>query len=293
MKKDIKIGVAGGDARQMIMAEELASAGCECAVFGFENYGGKREFSTRCLSPDSAVRGADAVILPLPYSIDGTHLNCPFSDEEIKLTDLFALFSPGQLVAGGRFDKTAKRLAFSAGVRLYDYYDDESFSVLNTIPTAEGAAAIAINELPFTLHQSRAAVLGFGRVGKTLAKTLDSLGARISVAARRDDDLAWIKVMGYEAVKFSELSECIGKFDVIFNTVPQTVLTRKLLQSLKNDCVIIELASKPGGVDNEAAKELGVKVIWGLSLPGKTAPETAGKILAECIRNILDREEDK
>ena len=43
-----------------------------------------------------------------------------------------------------------------------------------------------------------------------------------------------------------------------------------------------------GGVDFEAAKEAGVKVIWALSLPGKTAPITAGKIIKDTILNILN-----
>ena len=41
----------------------------------------------------------------------------------------------------------------------------------------------------------------------------------------------------------------------------------------------------------ESAKELGIKVIWALSLPGKVAPDTAGDIIADTILNILDEME--
>ena len=41
------------------------------------------------------------------------------------------------------------------------------------------------------------------------------------------------------------------------------------------------------GVDLEAAGELGVKVIWALSLPGKVAPLTAAGAIKTAIYNIL------
>ena len=84
-----------------------------------------------------------------------------------------------------------------------------------------------------------------------------------------------------------DLSGCAGDFDVIFNTVPAEVLDRNVLEQIPDDTLIIDLASKPGGVDFSAAKELGKKVIWALSLPGKTAPITSGRIIKETILNML------
>ena len=51
--------------------------------------------------------------------------------------------------------------------------------------------------------------------------------------------------------------------------------------------MIIDLASAPGGVDMDYAKQSRMNVIWALSLPGKVAPLTAGKIIKESIENIL------
>ena len=50
---------------------------------------------------------------------------------------------------------------------------------------------------------------------------------------------------------------------------------------------MIDLASKPGGIDFDAARELGVNTIWALSLPGKVAPISAGQIICDTIHNIL------
>ena len=93
------------------------------------------------------------------------------------------------------------------------------------------------------------------------------------------------------ALPITALPDSIGSYDIIFNTIPAMVLESGLLKKVKSDSLIIDLASKPGGVDFDAAKEAGVKVIWALSLPGKTAPITAGKIIKDTILNILNEVE--
>ena len=52
---------------------------------------------------------------------------------------------------------------------------------------------------------------------------------------------------------------------------------------LNKDALILDLASAPYGTDFEAAKELGIKAMTAPGLPGKTAPKTAGKLIAESI----------
>ena len=66
------------------------------------------------------------------------------------------------------------------------------------------------------------------------------------------------------------------------------ILDFKLLSKVRESSLIIDLASRPGGVDFETARNLGRKVIWALSLPGKVAPDTAGDIMKETIVNILE-----
>ena len=72
--------------------------------------------------------------------------------------------------------------------------------------------------------------------------------------------------------------------------MPARVLGVERLSELKEGCLVIDLASKPGGVDLEAARQLGVKVAWALSLPGKVAPVTAARALWATICNILREE---
>ena len=150
-----------------------------------------------------------------------------------------------------------------------DYLNREELSILNAIPTSEGAIQIMMEELPITLHDSNCLVLGFGRIAKVLSHMLTGLGAHVACCARKHSDLAWIRTLGYRPMHISELSENVRNFDVILNTIPAQILTREVLDKTKTDVLVIDLASKPGGVDFEAAKELNIKTIWALSLPGE------------------------
>ncbi len=136
-----------------------------------------------------------------------------------------------------------------------------------------------------TLHGSKCIVLGFGRCGKVLAHMLKGIGSDLSVEARSQADLAYIESYGYKAVPLGDLADYISQYDFIFNTIPSLILDEEKLMTLKRDCLVIELASKPGGIDFEAAKRIGIKVIDGQSLPGKVAPETAAKIIFDTILN--------
>jgi len=157
----------------------------------------------------------------------------------------------------------------------------------NAVPTCEGAIQIALEEMPVTLHAARCLVIGYGRLGKVLSRQLRGLGAKVSVAARKCSDLAWVQVWGYGVERSDQLSGWLCAYDLIISTVPAPVLGREELADLKPGCLVIDLASKPGGVDFTAASELGVKVIWALSLPGKAAPVTAGLAIKSTVYNIL------
>ncbi len=137
-----------------------------------------------------------------------------------------------------------------------------------------------------TLHGSQCIVLGFGRCGRVLSHMLKGIGAKLSVEARSPTDLAYIESYGYIPVPLDELSNSLGQYDFIFNTIPSLILDRKQLKKVSNNCLIIELASKPGGIDYLTAKKMGIQVINAKSLPGKVAPTTAAKIIFDTIITV-------
>ena len=106
------------------------------------------------------------------------------------------------------------------------------------------------------------------------------------MAARKWADLAWAEAYGYGAEQIERLDGYLCGYDLVVNTVPVRVLDAERLADLRPGCLVIDLASKPGGVDFEAAVRQGVRAIWALSLPGKVAPVTSGKIIRDTIYNI-------
>ena len=59
------------------------------------------------------------------------------------------------------------------------------------------------------------------------------------------------------------------------------------LRCLPRGALILDLASRPGGTDFAAARELGLRAEHALSLPARCAPETAGALVAHTVEVIL------
>ncbi len=288
MKNDIKIAVVGGDLRQLVCAELFEKSGYELYCYGCAKDDG---YSVkRCSTLFECVANARVVLLGIPYSTDGRWLNCPPDDCAVSLKALFELLNPETLVMGGKLDQSIKELAEKKDIKLIDYLDCPDLEIKNAVPTAEGAIEIALRELKITLFGAKALVLGYGKVGSALVKPLCALGAQVSCVARREDARARIEISGAKPISFEELEKAVAESDVIFNTVPHKVLTADILLAIPKDTLIIDLASKPGGVDMAAAKELGLRVRWALSLPGKVAPVSAGKILYDTVTKQLIKE---
>ncbi len=282
-----RISIIGGDLRQITVADFLAKDGFNVSVFGFD-----RKHIPKNVSAAENISGAlsdsRTVILGIAPLDDKMNIKTICPSDNIPLSSLLSFAPPGCLIIGGKLPETLTGLCFGAGIGCIDYAGREDFAVLNAVPTAEGALAIAMDEMPFTLHNCSCLVTGFGRIGKILARYLHQLGAKVTCSARKSGDLAWIKSLGYNAVHTAGLSDVVHNFDIIFNTIPTCIFTSALLRNIRTGTLIIDLASKPGGVDFNAATQLGIKAIHALSLPGKCAPVTAGKIIKDTIVNILN-----
>ena len=189
---------------------------------------------------------------------------------------------------GGLTGDLSRRLMTDYGLTLLDYYAREETQVANAVPTAEGALQLAMESTDSTLHNSRCLIIGYGRIGRLLADRLLALGAEVTVSARKYGDLAWIEAWGCHSVQTGALTGQLERFDLIFNTAPALILDGARLRETRKNCVIIDLASAPGGVDLEAAKRLSRQVILAPGLPGKVAPRTAAAAIRDSVYHILE-----
>ncbi len=256
----------------------------EKAAEAFSKKGYKVEIYNGSSPLKSSIDSSDIILLGLPASCDDVHVNC--DNLSVSLRDVAMLAGRNKIVMGGRMSERVKALFDVYYVKWADYASYESFEILNAIPTAEGAIQIAMEEFPFTVFSSRMFVTGFGKVSKALALRLKALGAFVTIVARNPNARAEAESMGFESIPFEMLPDRVCDCDILFNTVPDKVITKAVLSNMTPSQGIIDLASKPGGVDLDSASALGINVIWALSLPGKVAPMSAGEIIQKTVCSI-------
>lgn len=297
---DIKIALLGGDRRQIYTLAALSLAAGELFVCGLPKDMVSEVCTDKvhpCDSLAEAITDAAVIVLPFPTSSDGVKISCPLDREgalcDVKLNSLLPYLDSSVTVIGGKIPPAFACAAQDRGARVFDLLELDSFEIKNAYITAEAAVSVAMNNLNKCISASKIAITGFGRISKQLSRLLFALGADITVAARKESDLAFAETLGYSTVKIEGERWCdaLAKgYDVIYNTVPHTIFDREFLKSVSKKTLIVELASVPGGFDISAAQELGTNISWALSLPGKYAPESAGALIGECICKLIDRE---
>ena len=99
-----------------------------------------------------------------------------------------------------------------------------------------------------------------------------------------------IEAQGWTAVDTAKLAEVVPEMELIFNTVPAPVLTNDAMRALLPPCIVIDLASLPGGVAPDAEPAAGCRVLHALSLPGKVAPRSAAEAIYMTVTAILREE---
>ena len=283
-----KIAIIGGDLRTVKLAIMLANEENEVYVYGLEKSEDLKKCNKiiQCESIKKAIENVEIVIGPVPFSSNGVTLNTPFSDKEITIREMMHVINAKVLIAGG-ISPEVYEMANDEYIEIIDIMKREELAVLNTIATAEGTIQIAIENTNKIIHGSEVLILGFGRIGKVLARKLAGLSAKVTCAARKDEDLAWIQAYGHKATNINTIGENLRQYDIIINTVPHIILNEERLKYVKNDCLLIDLASNPGGIDKKAVKDNQLKFVWALSLPGKVAPTTSAEFIKDTIYNII------
>ena len=283
-QKTYRFSIIGGDMRNVKLSELLSEDGHEVHTFALDNTG---KISQRCSDLREAFALSDIAVGPMPFtSGDGTYLNAPFHPEKIeiaKIADVIRESGFGGLLIGGRVP-----LALSGvGAVSADLLQRDDLAVLNSVPTAEGALQIAMEELPYTIRGLRTVVCGMGRVGSTLARLMQRVGADITVAARSSREFAICEAEGLQSCTYSHLRRILPEALLVYNTVPALIFGRELLDCMTREALLIYLASMPGGTDFEYAAKRRIRTIHALSLPGKVAPAGAAQIIQKVIYNIL------
>lgn len=270
-----KISIIGGDLRIVKLLKILEKEQYNVSSFGLEKVEEINE-NLKSSSIEECIDNSEIVISAIPFSKDDKYINSPFSNYNIEIQQLFTKMKNIKFIAGSISKQIIDR---SQNIEIIDILQSEKFTIKNAIPSAEGAIQIAMEQSEKTLHGSKILIMGFGRIGKILAKMLNGIGSKVFCEARKETDIAWIQAYGYNAIELDNMQNYLSEFDFIFNTIPVVILDENNLLKVKKECLIVDLASKPGGIDFESANRLKIKNIWALGLPGKVAPETVAQYI--------------
>ena len=281
--------VLGGDLRNIKLAGMLADDGNRVYSFGQDRSDeilddGRIE---KCTSLKTAMEKAQVIIGPVPFSSNEDFINAPFAHDKIMIDDLMKSNKSKIFISGSIKDDLKKQLD-EKYMEVIDIMKRDDLAILNTIATAEGTIEVAIKNTDKILQGSRVLILGFGRVGKIVANKFSKMSAIVTCAARKVSDLAWIKAYGYNSLNINDMLYDLKEFDIIINTVPQTILRERELKHIDAEALLIDLASSPGGIDGKMAKSMGLNFIWALALPGRIAPSSSAKFIKDTVYTIIE-----
>lgn len=288
MLTGMQVAVIGGDARQIEVIKKLSEMDAQVYLFGFDKLSSNFPGVFKETIEDFDPKNIDAIILGIPGSSEDGHVEGLFSNKEIVLKENFVLKTkPDCVIYTGIGTDYLEFLSRSTKRKLVKVMDRDDIAIYNSIPTAEGVVMLAIQNTDFTINGADVAVLGFGRCGQSLVRTFMALGANVKVGAKRSEQFARITEMGAQAFHILNIAKEMTNVDICINTIPAQVLTSNVLAKMPLHTYIIDIASKPGGVDFRYAEKRGIKAFLAPGLPGIVAPKTAGQIIAKVITELL------
>lgn len=189
------------------------------------------------------------------------------------------------IVLGGNLPNDFITFCDDHKISYIDYIKFPTVAIENAVATAEGAISQAICSSEINLHQSQVLVIGFGKCGEILADKLSGLKCQVYISTRNAEAQARAKSYGYYLLS----DTTYANFDIIFNTAPALVIDTKVIDQLKPEAVIIDIASKPGGTDFNYCIQKGITAKHCPGIPGKYSPKTSAKIIYDHISGILEQ----
>lgn len=267
------------DMRQVYLAEILTKKGRNVRCLDIRN---SETALDQLEKLKSFLVEADMLILPIPVT--------KIPEQKVLNDILNKNLINGTLVLGGCFSKEQVELLNGRDIHFLDFMEDPVVTEENAVATAEGVIAELVEHSPYNIDEAKIIVTGYGCCGKAVASRLKSLGARVTVLARRREVRKTAKQDGFYAADFAFGPEEAMGAAMLVNTVPAPVVTRTIIRELPRDAYILDIASKPGGTDFDCAKEYGIKADLVLGLPGRYAPKESAYILDRAIERFALQE---
>ena len=271
----MNICVMGGDLRNFFLAKLLSKEKHEVKVYGFEKIENFRE----CETYENMLSSSEIVVLPIPFTKDKKTINMPLSNRNIRIQEL-AYHLENKTIFVGNMPEDIQEILKEKQNEVIDFMKKEEFAVLNAIPTAEATIEIILKNTNKILQGSHCLILGFGRIGKVLAHKLQGLAVDVTCMVTNEIEKAWAIAYGYQTTTIEKLQNYytkIKQYDIIINTIPK-IIFKEELKEIKKETLVIDLASKPYGIDRKIVEEENINFIEALGLPREISTNDISKI---------------
>ena len=279
----INFCLIGGDLRTFFLAKILSKEKYEVKLYGFDNL----ETFKQCEKYDEMIRNSSNIVLPIPFSKDNQYVNMPFSNKVIAIKEIF-YYLENKTIFVGNIHKELEEELHRKHNQVIDFMKKEEFAILNAIPTAEATIEIILKNTKKILQNANCLILRFGRIGKVLAYKLKGLSAKVTCIITSEIEKAWAIAYGYETISIENLQKNCTKlkqYDIIINTIPKIILKEEL-KEIKKETLVIDLASKPYGIDRKIAEQEKLNFIEALGLPRKIGTNDISKIYERYYKTI-------
>ena len=295
----LNISIAGGDTRQFYMLHRLISKlnnkdyfikyyqpGSRPLEFQILQNAYSHTFAV-CSDMEELLADCHIFLGPAPFSRDGIHLFSSDANIRIPLNE-FRKCRNLKYLFGGNIPKSVISEFSDNITEIYDFMKIEEFVQLNSELTAEGLLKDIIANTPVSINNSHILISGYGNCGKRIAEKLSALGGIIYIYDKFADVNLSAQEQGYTSINIHQEQSSLPSFDFVVNTVPALIYETPFLRKLRKSCVLFEVASSPGGFDENICQGLSLKLVSCPGIPGKTAPKTAGYAMADCILAKLE-----
>lgn len=228
----------------------------------------------------------DVIFLPIPFS-KNNFLNAPFYPNKITTENIFSSLKNFKGIIIGGFDKNSQETLKNMNLNFKNILKDEKFTLVNAIITAEGTIEKLIHESEESLFELKVCITGYGRVSKALARRLKPLCKELVVYNNPSINFVYAQIDNIKVGNIEYFKDEGKNFNIIINTIPSLIIDKKVLDTLDKNTLIMDLASLPGGVDFEYAKEKGIITHHYLGVPGKVSSKSAANAIFNYFKDEL------
>ena len=258
------------DERQKYMKEYLQRLGYSCKFF--ENI--------------EDIENASDIVLPIPSTECGK-----IKSSSVSISDFAKAVNKKCTVYGFLIsDSVFAKMLEERRINYFDCYLCEQLKISNAYLTAQGILQNILNDTKKSLKNNKILISGYGKTGSAICDIFYRNMADVTVLVRREEYKSLLEEKKIKCLLYQEIKNKKSNFDYLINTVDTTVIDYSVLQNLNSSCKLLEIASKPYGIDFDTAKKFGFKYEILPSLPSKSTPSSAGEILAKTVDKYLKEE---